>query len=95
MERNAKLTAGQRIAKGIGIGFGILAALLAVILLALNLLTPLVFNGFFGNVTCYCVNSHLISVRSVIILLRTGISCVHILESLFSDIAVRVLNRIV
>ena len=49
MERNAKLTAGQRIAKGIGIGFGILAALLAVILLALNLLTPLVFNGFFGN----------------------------------------------
>ena len=42
-------TIKQKIARGIGIGAGSLAAFLAFMILALHLCTPLVFHGFFGH----------------------------------------------
>lgn len=49
MKDKKNLTVGQRIGKWVGICVGGLAALLAVVLLALHLFTPLVFRDFFGN----------------------------------------------
>ena len=49
MKDKKNLTVGQRIGKWVGICIGGLAALLAVVLLALHLFTPLVFRDFFGN----------------------------------------------
>ena len=49
MKDKKELTIGQRIGKWVGICVGGLAALLAIIILALHLFTPLVFHDFFGN----------------------------------------------
>jgi hypothetical protein len=49
MKDKKELTIGQKIGKWVGICVGGLAALLAVIILALHLFTPLVFHDFFGN----------------------------------------------
>ena len=49
MNNKKERTAGQKIAKWVGIVLGGLVALLLAIVLMLNLCTPLVFHGFFEN----------------------------------------------